>query len=269
MPKLLTPLANQFMTAFLANLDRLAEKGYFASEVDAPCPRCGRTFFWSAARVRTALMAEVGTIDWPLQPGQAMPDDKVITYVEAFYQFVAKPKDMYFGPCGVSHAASFSIPAGRYDYTCMVNKLLTRFKTGLWLHRGEIQSSGSLSLRLTDDLPYGGDDHLRTLITDGIENFRSPDPRKRWVGVMHLANALERVKSTPNRGANKAISARMLAAMMSPEASLDDAFDSILRALTVISNQTTVRHHELDGRKASCSSGGRIWWSSRISSAER
>ena len=243
---LLAPLANRFLPAFLATLEELADEGYFARRAGDRCT-CGQPYFWTAMLVKRSLTAEAGMIDWPLAAGQVMPDDRVITYIEAFYHIVAKPKDIAPGwSCGVTHAGSFNVPAGRYDYTCRVNALLERFGTGLWLHRGEIVTSGSASMsrRLDDDLPFGTDLHMRRLVTEAIGHFRSPDPRRRSTGVMLLAGAFERVKSVPVPG-DKAASAKMLVGMMSPEPALAASLDALLRALTGISNEATVRHHEL------------------------
>jgi hypothetical protein len=176
-----------------------------------------------------------------------MPDDKVITYIEAFYQFVSKPRNIAPGrACGVSHADSFDVGGGRYDYTCRINSLLNRFNTGLRLDKGAIRSAGSrvMSPRLADELPYGGDAHLRALVTRAIEDFGSANPGKRWSGVVHLANAVERVKSIL-QPSDKAASARQLVSLLSPDSILDASFDAMLKAVTQISNKATVRHHEL------------------------
>jgi hypothetical protein len=250
---MLAPLANRFLPAFLATLDELADLNYFADRAGDECVRCGQPYFWTATLVKRALTAEVGPVNWPLLAGEAMPDDRVIVYVEAFYQIVARPRNIRgtgrhaaASACGISHADSFDVPGGRYDYTCRVNSLLTRFATELRLEKGVVRSAGSpvMSPRLLDELPYGGDDHLRTLVAKAIEDYRSAHIQNRWSAVVHLANAVERVKTMLDP-ADKARSATMLVAVMSPEPTLNSAFDSMLRAITEVSNKATVRHHEV------------------------
>lgn len=230
-----------------ATLEELAEDQYLASRAGDRCERCGRPYYWTVTRVKRALTAEAGPVNWPLGPGEGMPDDRVITYVEAFYQIVARPRDISPGwACGISHADSFDVPGGRYDYTCRVNTLLTRFGTGRRLERGEVRSAGSpvMSPRLADELPYGGDAHLHALVAKAIEDYKSAHPQKRWSAVVHLANAMERVKSKLDPS-DKARSATMLVAAMSPDPTLNTSFDSMLRAITEVSNKAAVRHHEV------------------------
>lgn len=97
-------LANRFLPAFLATLEELAEGHYFASREGDRCSICGKPYYWTATRVARALTAEAGSVNWSLGPAEGMPGERVITYVEAFYQIVSKPKDIAPGQdCGISH----------------------------------------------------------------------------------------------------------------------------------------------------------------------
>jgi hypothetical protein len=241
------PLANGFLPAFVQTLEELADDHYFANRAGDTCALCSKPYFWTATRVKRALTARVGPINWPLLPGEGMPDERVVTYIEGFYQIVAEPREVAPGrACGISHAGFFDVAGGCSEYSVRVNALLERFATGLRLETGEVRSSGSsvMSPRLADELPYGGDEHLRKLAARAIEDFRSADSGTRWSALGHLANALERVKTTLDPS-NKAMSAKMLVAAMSPDPALDGSIDTLLRAITDISNKATVRHHEL------------------------
>lgn len=244
---LVTPLANRFLPALVATVEEMAEQDYFASRAGDKCQRCGKPYFWTATRIKRALTAETGPVTWPLGPNDRMPDDRVIMLVEAIFRIVARPRDVKVGrACGISHAEEFDITKGRYDYTIKVNDLFERFKTGLRLDRGTVrqQRSAVLSPRVADELAFGGDVHLRTLVCDAVNAFNSGQLAGRSRGVTLLAQALERVKSMSNP-TNKAVSARMLVAEMSPDPKLNAAFDAILRSTTEISNNTTIRHHEV------------------------
>jgi hypothetical protein len=176
-----------------------------------------------------------------------MTDEQVIEYVEAFFQLVAKPTASWFHDyCGSSHPTKFDMAAGRYDYTVSVNALLDRFGTGLRLQNGKIRSSGSqvMTPRLAEVLPFGGDDHLRSLVTMALTDFRSPDPQKRWNALRHMADAYERIKSSQVPG-NKKQSVAALVSALSPEAALAQHLDALLREMTSLSNNLTIRHHEI------------------------
>ena len=176
-----------------------------------------------------------------------MPDEQVIEYVEAFFQLVAMPTESWFHDyCGSSHPTKFDTAAGRYDYTVSVNALLDRFGTGLRLQNGKIRSSGSqvMAPRLTEALPFGGDDHLRGLVTMALADFRSPDPQKRWNALRHMADAYERIKSSQVPGKKKQ-SVAMLVNALRPDAALAEHLDALLREMTSLSNDLTIRHHEI------------------------
>ena len=176
-----------------------------------------------------------------------MADEQVIEYVEAFFQLVAKPTESWFHDyCRSSHPMKFDMAAGRYDYTVSVNALLDRFGTGLRLQNGKIRSSGSqvMTPRLAELLPFGGDDHLRSLVTMALTDFRSPDPQKRWNALRHMADAYERIKSS-QVPRNKKQSVAALVSALSPEAALAQHLDALLREMTSLSNDLTIRHHEI------------------------
>jgi hypothetical protein len=65
---MLTPLANGFLPAFVAMLEELADDHYFASRAGDRCQRCGGPYYWTASRVKRALTAQAGPINWPLLP---------------------------------------------------------------------------------------------------------------------------------------------------------------------------------------------------------
>jgi hypothetical protein len=127
-----------------------------------------------------------------------------------------------------------------------VNALLDRFGTGLRLQNGKIRSSGSqvMAPRLTEALPFGGDDHLRGLITMALADFRSPDPQKRWNALRNMADAYERIKSSQVPG-NKKQSVAVLVSALRPDAALAEHLDALLREMTSFSNDLTIRHHEI------------------------
>ncbi len=182
-------LATRFLPAFLATLENFAERDYFAQAAPDRCPD-GHVYFWDETAIRKTLVMQLGVAAWPLADADAaaMSDEQVIEYMEAFFQLVAKPTESWFHSyCGSSHPTKFDIASGRYDYTVSVNALLDRFGTGLRLQNGKIRSSGSqvMAPRLAEALPFGGDDHLRGLVTMALVDFRSPDPQKRWNALRH------------------------------------------------------------------------------------
>jgi hypothetical protein len=241
-------LSTRFFPAFLVTLDNFAERDFFASAAPDHCSD-GHDYYWEPGAVRKALIGQMGPVDWPLDPNnlESVPDDRVVEYVEAFFQLVQRPTDSWFHQfCGSSHPTSFDRAGGRYDYTVSVNALLSHFETGLRLQNGKIRSSGSpiLGPRLAETLPFGSDDHLRNLVTMALTDFVSANPQKRWNALRHIADAYERIKSSQVPG-NKRRSVAALVGMLRPEEGLASHLDALLREMTTLSNDLTIRHHEV------------------------
>lgn len=240
-------LADRFLPAFLITLEQFAERGYFTESAPDHCSD-GHPCFWAPTMVRRALVGQMGAAEWPLDlEVRRLANDQVIEYVEAFYAIVSKPTESWFHSyCGADHPTTFDQTSGRYEYTISVNQLLARFGTGLVLRGGLIRGTGSLVLgpRLIDPLPFGGDEHLRTLVTMAFADFNSPDPRKKWSGLRSLADAYERVKSASVPD-NKKQSVAALVVALHPDTRLAEHLDALLRGMTDLSNDLSIRHHEV------------------------
>ena len=241
-------LATRFLPAFLATLDNFAERDYFAQVAPDRCPD-GHEYFWTPAAVRKALVMQLGLAAWPLTDADAagMQDEQVIEYVEAFFQLVAKPTESWFHDyCRSSHPTKFDTAAGRYDYTVSVNALLDRFGTGLRLQNGKIRSSGSqvMAPRLTEALPFGGDDHLRGLVTMALDRLpvRRPSEALERCGTWLMRTSASSRLQVPG---NKKQSVAALVSALRPEAALAEHLDALLREMTGLSNDLTIRHHEI------------------------
>lgn len=241
-------LSDRFLPAFLATLENFAERDYFTEHAPSQCPD-DHDYYWEPERVRRALIQHVGRVEWPLDfdDPPAMTNQQVIDYVQAFYQFVSKPTESWFHDyCGSSHPTAFDQAAGRYDYTVSINALFTRFDTGLRLQSGHATATGSqyLATRMGDSLPTGGDKHLETLLQMALTEFRSSREDDRWTALRHLADAYERIKSS-QVPQNKRRSVAALVQKMSPEEGLAEHLDALLRHMTSLSNDLTIRHHEI------------------------
>lgn len=239
-------LNDRFLPALIVVLENMAERGLFTHIAAEECPD-GHPYFWNPDKMRRQLIAQLGRARWPLDADADadMPDEDIIQYVEALFLMAAMPTKSWNHPfCGNSHPTAFDASAGRYAYTVDVNALFSRFNTGYWMQSGTVRSSGSrvLDAKLLEPLPYGDDAHLRRLVTTAITEFRSPAGDK-TASVRNLADAYERIKTTPE-GANKAESTRALIAAMTPEEALHEHLDGILRTATIVSNDYTIRHHE-------------------------
>jgi hypothetical protein len=241
-------LRTRFLPAFLVTLDNFAERDYFAMSAPDRCPD-GHEYFWEQEAVSKALVGQLGVVTWPVSvpADDAMTDQQVIELVEAFFQLVAKPTESWFHSfCGSSHPTAYNMAAGRYDYTVSVNALLDKFSTGLRIQNGKIRSSGSpvMTPRLVEALPFGGDDHLRSLVSMALSDFKLADPQKRWSALRNMADGYERIKSAQVPG-NKRQSVARLVTALRPEAALAEHLDALLREMTSLSNDLTIRHHEV------------------------
>lgn len=222
----------------------LGARGYFTEAAGDDCD--GSPVDWSEPAVRSALARTVGYLDWPFS-GDPVSEIDVVPYVEGLFQIVSKPVEGWYHQfCGRTHPKKFDKGAGRYDYTVAVNRILEVLGTGYRLRSGRMVGLGSpvLSGLVAEPLPFLGDDHLRSLVEDAVHGFQTADPARRYAAVRSLADAYERVKSMLEPG-NKAESVKGLIARLSPEAGLGDHLNSVFRAMTDLSNDKAIRHHEV------------------------
>lgn len=237
-------LPTRFWRSFNAVLDDLGGKGYFTESSADECD--GSPVGWSEMAVQHALTRTVGYLEWPFQ-GDPTSESDVVPYVEGFFQIASKPTDGWFHQfCGRTHPTGFDKTAGRYDYTVALNRILSALGTGYQLRSGRIIGLGSpvLSGLVAEPLPFLGDDHLRMLVEDAVRAFQTADPANRFAAVRSLADAYERVKSMLVPG-KKAKSVEQLMDRLSPEAELGGHLDGLFRAMTQLSNDKAIRHHEI------------------------
>ena len=241
-------LADRFFPAFLVMLERLAQTDYFAQAAPESCPD-GHPYYWDSSVVRSRLVEHLGPVKWPLTEDDvaSLNDTTISNYVEGLFQIVSKPTDSwYHDHCGSSHPKTFDSYQGRYDYTVKVNALFDRFDTGLRLQNGKIKSAGSqvLAPRLADTLPTGGDDHLARLLASALAKYKHPSPAQRWEALCALVDAYDRIK-TVLEPADKKRSVGLLIKEMAVHDGMAEHLDGMFRALTSLSNDLTIRHHEV------------------------
>lgn len=240
------PLHERFLPAYLVVLDDLADANYFALNAPDECSD-GHPVGWSPVGMHRQLIKQLGRADWPLDPDSSMTDEELIPYIQAIYQFIAKPtKQQFHLFCGANHPTEFDVTAGRYDYTVMVNELLERFQTGYRMQSGTVRTAASsvLGANLGEALPFGTDTHLRDLVTKAVLDYRSPQLADKFTAVQGLAAAYERIKSIPEPS-NKRESTTQLIARMTPEADARQHLNELFTAVTNLSNTMTIRHHEV------------------------
>jgi len=241
-------LAERFFPAYLISLDNLAQRDYFSEAAATECSD-GHPYYWDPDKVRRALVGEMGPTQWPLDEERvaSLTDQRIIEYVEAFFNIASAPTESwYHNYCGSSHPTKWDFAKGRYDYTVTTNALFTRFDTGHRLQGGKVRATGStvLAPRLSDPLPFGGDEHLARLVSTAVDKFKSPSHHDRWQAVRFLADASERIKTVKDPG-NKKASIGLLVHALSPEEKIAQHLDGLLREVTAFSNDLTIRHHEV------------------------
>ena len=239
-------LEARFLNAYMVTLEEMAQGQYFTQAAPELCPD-GHPFHWDPQRVNQALMARTGLSGWPLDLELEYSEVDLIDYIEGIYQIVSKPIKAWSHPyCGESHSTEFDVTAGRYDYTVAVNTLFRKMAPGYSMEYGKVRVVGSsiLDARLIEDLRFGEDEHLKKLITMAVLDYRSTRIDDKWKGVRSLADAYERIKSDQGQS-NKKQAISDLLELMEGEFDLSEPLNEILRVATLISNTSTIRHHEV------------------------
>jgi len=236
-----------FLGAFLDELDRLASENYFAQTVGNQCSD-GYECSWYPAAIQRRIALYDYNLIWPLSTDDLrhVSDAEILKYVEFFYRLVSRPLDEWeHRHCGESHPRSYDEQEGKQEYAKRVGALFKTWNPELSLLNGDVVDAGSkvLSPRLADGLDYGDDSHLQVLVEASIRKFRSPILADRLSSLTDIANALERVKTS--LAGDKKQSVKLLTALLSPSPDLVSSIDSLLAALTALSNGLTIRHHEM------------------------
>jgi hypothetical protein len=238
-----------FLGYFLDALEQLAEEGYFAQLCGDACSDELLFGWWQGAVCRKLALYSDG-LEWPIETERLrkLTDEDIRAYVEIFYHLVSKPIDLEFHRhCGNSHATEYNERDGHFEYTKRVNALFSKHAPEYRLTYGRVNASGSkiLSPRMADTLAYQGDSHLERLVESGVRKFRSGQESERLSALTDMANALERIKTTLGDG-DKRDSISLLIERLSPDSVLNDQFNVLIMAITKLSNQMTIRHHERD-----------------------
>ncbi|HUW87870.1 MAG TPA: hypothetical protein VMW30_05795 [Candidatus Paceibacterota bacterium] len=239
-------LEARFLNAYLATLEEMAQGQYFTQVAPELCPD-GHPFYWDPQGMNQALTARTGLTGWPLDLKLEYTEADLTDYIEGIYLIVSRPIKSWSHPfCGESHPTEFDVTAGRYDYTVAVNILFRKMAPGYSMEYGRVRVLGSsiLDARLIEDLKFGGDEHLKKLITMAILDYRSTRIDDKWKGVRSLADAYERIKSDQGQS-NKKQAISDLLDLMEGEFDLSEPLNAILGIATAISNTSTIRHHEV------------------------
>lgn len=247
-PSVVQPLGKGFWYAFRVSLDEFAGKNYFTENFGDECSD-GHPVSWLDKRVKSLIEATYGQFDWPISKDDT-PDERIILdLVEFFYVYISEPVKSWFHQyCGSNHPEKFDLGKGRYSYTVKVNALFERFRQPYKLVKGKVLKANSTilddNLILPDIEISVEDEHLKELIARALDHFYNSKVNHKIDGLCSLVDAYERLKTIKNPS-NKKDSAEALVKALALEEGMAPHIDALFRELTTISNQTTIRHHEV------------------------
>ena len=98
---------------------------------------------------------------------------------------------------------------------------------------------------ISDFRPKTGDAELDAKLVDAVARFQSRTSADRQDALEKLWDAFERLKTLEPANDKKASIAKLLDQAV-PQAALRNELDSEFRALTIVGNNFTIRHHERD-----------------------
>jgi hypothetical protein len=237
-------LTESFLPAFMAILEEFAENGYFVNRAGSTCSD-GHGVGWDEELVRRHLTKYLGKCDWPIDLSKQYSNEILIGYIEAFFTFVALPsKSWYHDFCKNYHPIEFDTAAGRYNYTVEINAALGRFKTGLRIVSGRVQSLESPIFRnvLVERIPCSGDKVLEQMLDQTIAFYLHGGLQNKWMAVQGIADVVEYVKKIiPAENVKK--SAEKLVLAMSPVPALNEELNAHFGDLSKLVNEMNIRHH--------------------------
>lgn len=241
-------IGERFWKAFVAYVGELAEKNYFAEAFPVKCPDVNGICSWSGVLLQSRILGELPEGEWPL-PERVPARGTVFDYVEFFHRVVSVPSGRDHPFFGHTDYRGFDQAQAQSEYSLRINQYLQTCRYPYDLVDGEVRPTISPVLdRPLKEAEFALDDqHLSSLLQSAVSDFFDRSGNRKRKALESLVDAFDRLK-TIERG-DKRQSVQTIISKLSAIEAVRRTLDEDMRVLTDISNEFTVRHHEMHKRQ--------------------
>jgi len=241
-------IGERFWTAFAGYVYEIESKEYFAQAFPEECPDGNGICSWTASLLRSRILGELPNGEWPL-PNEVPSKEAVFDFVEFFYRVISVPSGRYHSFYRHTDYYDFDREKAQSEYTARINQYLQTCGHPYDLVNGEIKSSISpvLDIPLKEQEFTLGDRHLSDLLQSAVADFFDKSGNRKRRALESLVDAYERLKTIES--GDKRQSLDIVISKLSPVEAVRQAMNEDMRVLTQISNEFTIRHHEMHKRQ--------------------
>lgn len=245
-------LGERVWMAFTSYIRELAGKDYFAEQCPQGCPDGNGVCSWLPSLLEGRIYGELPNGEWPL-PTEIPEKDTAFDYVEFFYRIVSKPtggsyhdffRHVDYDP------GDFDGESARAEYSERITQYLQNCRHPYDFVDGRVQSSVSpiLDAPIHEEEFVLDDQYLQGLLESATTDFFDKSGKKKQVALQTLVDAYERLKTIEDPD-DKRDSVEAVLRKVSPIDAVRDTLNIDMKVLTDISNEFTIRHHEMNKRQ--------------------
>lgn len=241
-------IGNRFWNAFKGYIEELTNKDYLAESFPEMCPDENGICSWNPTLLKSRILGTLPNGDWPL-PEEIPEKSAIFDFVEFFYRVISIPSGAYHGFFRHTDYNSFDKAKAQDEYLSRINQFLQTCRHPYEFVDGEIRSSVSpvLDVPVKEVEFVSPDEHLIQLLESARQDFYDKSGDKKRKALESLVDAYDRLKTIES--ADKKKSLTTIISKVSPIEVVRGTLNADMQVLTQISNDFTIRHHEVQKRE--------------------
>lgn len=241
-------LGERFWAAFCGYIYEIGSKDYFAQAFPEECPDGQGICSWTPSLLQSRILGELPNGEWPL-PNEVPSKEAVFDFVEFFYRVISVPSGRYHSFYRHTDYYNFDREKAQSEYTARINQYLQTCRHPYDFVNGEIKSSISpvLDIPLKEEEFALDDKHLLGLMQSAVADFLDKSGNRKHKALETLVDAYDRLKTI--EPGDKKQSVNIVISKLSPVEAVRQTLNEDMQQLTQISNEFTIRHHEMHKRQ--------------------
>ncbi len=241
-------VGERFWAAFTGYIHEIGNKNYFAQTFPEECPDGNGICGWTPSLLQSRLLGELPNGEWPL-PNEVPSKETAFDFVEFFYRVISVPSGIYHSFFRHTDYYNFDTETAQSEYSARINQYLQTCCHPYDFVDGEIKSPVSpvLDIPLKEEEFALDDTHLSHLLESAVADFFDKSGNKKRKALQSLVDAYDRLKTIEPGDKKQSVTA--IISKLSPVEDVQQTLNADMRVLTKISNEFTIRHHEMAKRQ--------------------
>lgn len=193
-------------------------------------------------------MGELPHGEWPL-PNEVPLKEDVFDFIEFFYRVISVPSGSYHSYYRHTDYRDFDRENAQSEYIARINQYLQTCCHPYDFVDGEIRSSISpvLDVPIKEEEFAIDDSHLSSLLESAVADYFDKSGNNKRKALESLVDAYDRLKTI--EPGDKKRSVETVISKLSTIEAVRQTLDDDMQVLTQISNDFTIRHHEMNKRQ--------------------